>query len=71
MIPKLNYEVYKVCVHKAGDLEAILYDRIYIPENIEKYRIPHEIAAYVEQNLQEVMLTAEEREQAKQEEKTE
>lgn len=69
MIQKLKYKVYKVCVYKAGDLEAILYDRIYIPKNIEKYRIPHEIAAYVERNLQGVMLTDEERQQAKQEEK--
>lgn len=39
MIPKLNYEVYKVCVYKAGDFDAIVNDRIYIPENVEKYRI--------------------------------
>lgn len=70
MIPKLNYEVYKVCVYKVGDLEAILNDIIYIPENVEKYRIPHEIASDVELRLRADMLTEEEQQQAKQEEKT-
>lgn len=70
MIPKLNCEVYKVCVYKVGDSEAILNDRIYTPKNVEKYRIPHEIASDVELRLRADMLTEEERQQAKQEEKT-
>jgi hypothetical protein len=70
MIPKINYEVYKVCIYKADDEKAILNDIIYIPENIEKYRIPHEIASDVELRLRADMLTEEERKQAKQEEKT-
>lgn len=75
MIPKLNHEVYRVYIYKFvyekdGTTKEILNDTIFMPENIEKYRIPHEIASYVESRLRADMLTEEEREQAKQEEKT-
>lgn len=66
-----KYEIYCriLCESVDGLPETILKDRFFIPGNIENYRIPHEIASYVELKLRENMLTEEESKQAKQEEK--
>lgn len=77
MILKPKYTTYDIYIRDdSEDLHVLknsilngLTIRIPIPDTMEKYRIPHEIASHIEAELQTYMLTEGERQQAKQEEK--
>ena len=77
MIPKPKYSTYNIYIRdESGDSQVLQHSipngltiRIAIPDTMENYRIPHELASHIETELQAYMLTEEERQQAKQEEK--
>lgn len=78
MIPKPKYTTYNIYIRDESEDSHVFRHSIFngltirlpIPDTTEKYRIPHELASHIETELQIYMLTEEEREQAKQEEKT-
>ena len=78
MIQKPNYTTYNIYIRDESEEPLVFSQRILngltiripIPNTTENYRIPHILTSYMEAELQTYMLTEEERQQAKQEEKT-
>lgn len=66
MIPKPKFQTYRIIIDSlsSGVLPDGMSIPISIPEPIEKYRIPHIIASFVESALKTRILTPEERKQA-------